>query len=65
MHNAQIRRNTNLDRTEDPQDKGLHNDKGSGSDTQGKIYANVIADTRVRTVLAIGFRPIFKPYVAP
>lgn len=57
-------RKTHLDRTEDPQDQRLYNDKGGGSGAQGEVYANVPAHARVLAFFAIDLRPILEPYTA-
>jgi hypothetical protein len=41
---------TYLDRTEDPKNEGLHDDKGCRSHTESKIDADVLAHLWVTTV---------------
>jgi hypothetical protein len=55
---------THLNRTKYPQDEGLYNDEGRGSDSQGEVDANVPADIRVRASVAVDLGPILKPNAA-
>ena len=55
---------THLNRTEYPQDKGPHTDKGRGSDSQGKVNADELSDIRVLAFRTVDLGPALKPNAA-
>lgn len=56
---------TYLDRTEDPKDQCLDDDKTCGADAERKIYPDVLADIRVLAFLPIDLGPLLKPNATP
>lgn len=45
---------TYLNRTEDPKNQSLHDDKHRGANTEGKVYEDVERDIRIASRLVVG-----------
>ena len=55
---------THLDRTEDPKNQRLDDDKRSGAKAKGEVNANVLADVRIAARSAVQLRPLLQPDAA-
>ncbi len=47
-----------LNGTEDPQDQGLHDNKGRGADTKRKVHADILANIGIFAFLGVLFGPL-------